>query len=133
MRVCLCVFEHDACFFFFLLRRFDNVPVLRTQRPRISPLLPKLILILNVCSCSGSGRRGDCLPFPPSGHLQLHLIQMPICSTRMGVAGVGCVVSASLFGRILRPCSTKVHVRVCTHKIPHRRGFTPALLSLVHR
>lgn len=55
----------------------------------LSPSFPmsscsKLILILNVCSGSRSGQVRDCLLFMPSGHLKLHLIQMPICSTQIG-------------------------------------------------
>lgn len=75
------------------------------QRQRISPQLlslhssscPKLILILNVSSGSGSGQVRDCLPFPPSGHLKLHLIQMPICSTQIGTAAW----LAGLFGHFV--------------------------------
>lgn len=98
----------------------------------VPPAAPKLILILNACSCSRSGRAGDCLLFPPSGHLQLHLIQMPICSLQIGSCWSRLPGQPVCLG-ILRPCSTKVHMRVCTRKIPYRRGFTLGLLSLVHR
>lgn len=82
--MCVFVYAHTlACACFYLL--FANTPCLRKQKQRIF-LLPhlKLILILNVCSGSRSGQVRDCLLFPPSGHLKLHLIQMPICSTQIG-------------------------------------------------
>lgn len=103
---------------------FANAPRLRKQRISVLLLFPsflpprkkKLILILNVCSGSRSGQVRDCLLFPPSGHLKLHLIQMPICSTQIGrgwsqlpgwlaCLGVLCTPSTKACVRLLRVCA----------------------------
>lgn len=120
MVVCVfaCAHLRAACFY-----PVRHVPCLRKQGQRISLLLlclhsspcPKLILILNVCCGSRSGQVRDCLPFPPSGHLKLHLIQMPICSTQIG--GWSQLPGWLACLGILCPYSTEVCMpsRVCVH------------------
>lgn len=103
----------------------------RSSSSSVPPPGPEQILILNVCSCSWSGRVGDCLLFPPSGHLQLHLIQMPICSNADKKWLELAARSASLFVHFASVQYKGAHV--CTRTIPRRRGFTQGLLSLVHR
>lgn len=111
--VCVCCV--CACLLVPVFTLLANAPCLRKQRQRISLmrlssfLFPpkKLILILNVCSGSRSGQVRDCLLFPPSGHLKLHLIQMPICSTQIG-RGWSQLPGWLVCLGILCTCSTKV-------------------------
>lgn len=114
---CVCLRVHTRVLPVFTL--FAMCLVSEKQGQRISLLLlclhsspcPKLILILNVCSGSRSGQVRDCLPFPPSGHLKLHLIQMPICSTQIG--GWNWLPGWLACLGILYPYSTKVRMPLC--------------------
>lgn len=94
--------------------------------PSVPSPCPKLILVLNVSSSSRSGQVRDCLPFPPSGHLKLHLIQMPICSTQIG-RGWSQLPGWLVCLGISCPHSTKVcmplHVHVCVSS-PSMRVYT---------
>lgn len=118
MCVFACAHSRAACF-----TLFSMCLVSEEQGQRISLLIlclhsspcPKLILILNVCSGSRSGQVRDCLHFPPSGHLKLHLIQMPICSTQIG--GWNWLPGWLACLGILCPHSTKVRMplRACVH------------------
>lgn len=112
-------------FFLFLLL----LPSIAASNHRYPDNPPKLILILNVCSGSRSGQVRDCLLLPPSGHLKLHLIQMPICSTQIGRGWSQLPGWLACLG-ILCTYSTKVcesicmRVRACTRKFPCTRVYS---------
>lgn len=71
----------------------------------------------------------DCLLLPPSGHLKLHLIQMPICSTQIGRGWSQLPGWLACLG-ILCTYSTKVcesicmRVCACTRKFPCTRALS---------
>lgn len=99
-----------------------------------APTPTKLILVLNVCSGGRSGQVRDSLLSSPLGHLQLHLIQMPICSTQIGRGWSRPACLADLFEHFARAVQRCVIicVPVCACASSSLWGFVAGRLSLVH-
>lgn len=144
MCVCMCEFMLESCqLFLFPLLVFRKQKRIfpassSTVHPRFrrppAPTRTKLILILNVCSGGRSGQVRDSLLFSPLGHLQLHLIQMPICSTQIGRGWSQPACLADLFEHFVHTLQRCVIIcmLVCACASSSLRGSVPGRLSLVH-